>query len=108
MTEAQRLASFVTRAAFRDLSEKAVAQLKIHVLDALGCAFGALGAPPADAIRAQIEDFDGGGKCTLIGGGKASPDRAALFNGALVRYLDFNDSYLAKGQTCHPATTLQR
>jgi len=38
----------------------------------------------------------------LIGGGKTAPDRAALYNGALVRYLDFNDSYLAKGETCHP------
>jgi phosphosulfolactate synthase (CoM biosynthesis protein A) len=33
-------------------------------------------------------------------------DRAALFNGALVRYLDDNDSYLAKGETCHPSDNL--
>jgi 2-methylcitrate dehydratase len=29
-----------------------------------------------------------------------------LYNGALVRYLDFNDSYLAKGETCHPSDNL--
>jgi 2-methylcitrate dehydratase len=39
----------------------------------------------------------------LIGGGKSSPDRAAFYNGALVRYLDFNDSFLSKGETCHPS-----
>ena len=42
----------------------------------------------------------------MIGGGKTAPDRAALINGALVRYLDFNDSFLAKGETCHPSDNL--
>ena len=44
--------------------------------------------------------------CTLIGGGRAAPDRAAFYNSALVRYLDFNDGYLAKGETCHPSDNL--
>jgi hypothetical protein len=39
-------------------------------------------------------------------GHRTAPDRAALFNGALVRYLDFNDSYLAPGETCHPSDNL--
>src|SRR6185437_5062536 len=39
-------------------------------------------------------------------GGSAAPDSAALYNGALVRYLDFNDAYLAKGETCHPSDNL--
>jgi 2-methylcitrate dehydratase len=38
--------------------------------------------------------------CSLIGGGLTAPDRTAFYNNALVRYLDFNDSYLAKGETC--------
>jgi len=46
------------------------------------------------------------GKCTLIGGGTTVPDSAAFYNGALVRYLDFNDAYLAKGETCHPSDNL--
>jgi 2-methylcitrate dehydratase len=40
------------------------------------------------------------------GGGPTAPDRAALYNGALVRYLDFNDSYFAPGETCHPSDNL--
>jgi len=39
------------------------------------------------------------GHCTLIGGGRTAPDRAAFYNTALVRYLDFNDSFLASGET---------
>jgi 2-methylcitrate dehydratase len=53
-----------------------------------------------------MDDFGGRGTCTLIGGGKSSPDRAAFFNGALVRFLDFNDSFLARGETCHPSDNL--
>ena len=41
-----------------------------------------------------------------MGGGTSSPDRAAFYNSALVRYLDYNDSYLSKGQTCHPSDNL--
>ena len=72
------------------------------MLDALGCAIGALEGEPIRMLQVQLDDFGGKPHCTLIGGGKTAPDLAALYNGALVRYLDFNDSYLAKGETCHP------
>jgi 2-methylcitrate dehydratase len=107
MTEAERLAAFVRRARYEDISPRAREQLKIRVLDSLGCALGALGAEPICAVRTQIEEFGGNPLCTLIGGAcKTAPDRAAFFNGALVRYLDFMDSYLAKGETCHPSDNL--
>jgi len=57
-------------------------------------------------IRAHTQDLDGTGPCTLIGGGRSAPDRAAFCNSALVRYLDFNDGYLAPGETCHPSDNL--
>ena len=106
MTAVARLARFVVARGWDDLSDAARGELKIRVLDALGCAFGALRAPPVDAIRAQMEEFGGRPLCTLIGGGATAPDRAALLNGALVRYLDFNDSYFAPGETCHPSDNL--
>ncbi len=106
MTHAEQLAAFVVRASYDDLSEDARHQLKIRILDGLGCAIGALNGEPIRLLRRQIEEFNGAEHCTLIGGGKTAPDRAALYNGALVRYLDFNDSYLAKGETCHPSDNL--
>jgi 2-methylcitrate dehydratase len=106
MTLVEKLALFVQQASFDNLSEAARMQAKIRILDALGCAFGALDGEPVRIIRQQIEDFDGAGRCTLIGGGRAAPDRAAFYNSALVRYLDYNDSYLAKGETCHPSDNL--
>lgn len=106
MAVVDQLAEFVTRAKYEDLSETAREQLKIRVLDAIGCAIAALGAEPIRAARALIDDFGGRSHCTLIGGGRTAPDRAAFYNSALVRYLDFNDAYLAKGETCHPSDNL--
>jgi 2-methylcitrate dehydratase len=101
--QVRELAAFARRCSFADLSDAEKIQLKTRVLDTLGCAIGALGAPQMSAIRMQIEEYEGDGPCTLIGGKKASPDRAAFYNGALVRYLDFNDSYLSGGDTCQPS-----
>ena len=106
MTHAEQLGDFVRRASFVDLSEGACEQLKIRILDSLGCAIGAIGASPVQFLWMQVDEFDGRGNCTLIGGGKAAPDRAAFYNGALIRYLDFNDSYLSKSETCHPSDNL--
>jgi 2-methylcitrate dehydratase len=106
MTLVERLARFVGRASYTDLSEAAREQLKIRVLDTLACAVGALDGEVVRLVRAQVEEFDGSGPCSLVGGGSAAPDRAAFHNSALVRYLDFNDSYLAKDETCHPSDNL--
>ena len=106
MTQVEQLAAFVVQTRYEDLSQEARQQLKIRVLDALGCAIGALDSPPIAMLRAQLEDFGGKPLATLIGGGKTAPDRAALYNAALVRYLDYNDSYLAPGETCHPSDNL--
>ncbi len=100
------LSDFVDRAAYADLSDAAERQLKVRVLDSLGCAIGALNGEPIRALREHLADFGGAEQSTLIGGGKTAPDRAALYNSALVRYLDYNDSYLAEGETGHPSDNL--
>lgn len=109
MTQAEELADFIVSASYENLSPEARRQLKLRVLDSLGCAIGALGAEPIRLIREQLVDFHeikGEAQSTLIGGGKTAPDRAAFYNSALVRYLDFNDSYLARHETCHPSDNL--
>jgi 2-methylcitrate dehydratase len=105
-TRVETMASFVCRTAWEDLSPAARTALKIRVLDSIGCAYGALGADPVRMLRRHVVEFGGKPLCTLIGGGRTAPDRAAFYNGALVRYLDYNDSYLAKGETCHPSDNL--
>jgi len=106
MTEVERLARFVDERQFADISADARQQLKIRVLDTIGVAIGALDAPPILAIARLIEELGGRPLATLIGGGKTAPDRAAFFNGALSRYLDFMDSYLAASETNHPSDNM--
>src|SRR5436309_14547724 len=100
------LAKFINRASYFEMSREAVKAIKIRLLDSLGCAIGAMEAPPLKIIREQIEEFGGNELCTLIGGLKTAPDRAAFYNSSLVRYLDFNDSFFAPGETCHPSDNI--
>jgi 2-methylcitrate dehydratase len=102
-TQVEELGAFVSAASFERLSEDAREALKLRLLDSLGTALGALAAEPVRRVRALVEDFGGAPHCSLIGGGRSAPDRAAFLNGALVRYLDFNDAYLAPGESCHPS-----
>jgi 2-methylcitrate dehydratase len=106
-SQVEQLAAFVQRSAYEQLTPEVVDRFRLHILDTLGCAIGALSSEPTRAVRRHIEKFGSAenGACTLIGGGRAAPDRAALLNGSLVRYLDFMDNFLAPKQTCHPCDT---
>lgn len=103
MTMAQQLAAYVVKMRYEEISAEAVQQLKIHTLDAIGCALGAMDAAPLKALHAHLDDFGGNPLASLIGGGKTSPILAAFYNSTLERYLDFMDSFIAKHETCHPA-----
>src|ERR1044072_4008397 len=102
MTEIERLGGVVVRTSYDDLSGGAPEQFKNRVLRLLGCAIGAMGAEPVQLVHDEVAEFGPSGACTLIGGGRTAPDRAAFYNGALVRYLDYNDGYVAKGESGHP------
>jgi 2-methylcitrate dehydratase len=77
-----------------------------HLLDSIGCAIGAIGSEVTEDIKAVVDAFGGKPTCTLIGGGLTSPDRAALYNGCLVRYLDFMDAYLRPEEVNHPGDNI--
>jgi 2-methylcitrate dehydratase len=106
MTRAEQLAAFVVRASYDALSTEAREALRVRVLDSLGCAIGAVEGEPVQMVRAHVRDFGRTGRATLIGGGRSAPDHAAFYNSALVRYLDFNDAYVARGESCHPSDNL--
>ncbi|OZU89086.1 2-methylcitrate dehydratase [Virgibacillus indicus] len=105
-TMVEQLSNWVSSRRYDDLSKEAIHALKGRVLDSIGCAIGALEEKPVKAIRQMTEMLGGEPLVTLIGGGKTTPDYATFYNGAAVRYLDFNDSYLAKDETCHPSDNI--
>jgi 2-methylcitrate dehydratase len=103
-SQADGIAQFASRTTYDDLTAERRERLKVSVLDALACAINALGASPIEACRAQAEEFGASVRdCTLIGGGRANLIYAAFYNTALVRYVDYMDSYLASGGLCHPS-----
>jgi len=72
MTMVEKLTGFVEKSSYDRLSSEACQQIKIRVLDSLGCALGALDAGPIRMIRDQIDAFGGSPLCTLIGGGRTA------------------------------------
>lgn len=101
------LGRYAADASWSDLTPAIVDALKIRIVDSIGCAGGSFDAPPVRAVREYVDEFGGVGSATLIGGGRATPEQAAFYNGALVRYLDFNDAYVPqRGGGGHPSDNL--
>lgn len=106
-SQAQGIAKFASRMTYEDLTPERRERLRVSVLDSLGCAITALGVPPIAACLEQAKQFGGSdARCTLIGGGKANAVYAGQYNTALVRYIDFMDSYLGGEELCHPSDNL--
>jgi 2-methylcitrate dehydratase len=105
-TMVQQLAGWVESRSYDDLTDEAIKVLKLRLLDSIGVGIGALEGQPVKDIRKMTADLGGAPLVTLLGGGKTSPDYATFYNGAAIRYLDYNDSYLAKNETCHPSDNI--
>jgi len=107
MTSTAELANFIESVSYSDFSDETTEELKKRVLDSAGIAIGAMGEPSVDAVGETVTEFGTEGPCRLWGRGeRAPPDQAAMYNTALVRYLDYMDSFLAPGETPHPSDTI--
>jgi 2-methylcitrate dehydratase len=105
--ELRELTDFVRMFSIRNLPSAAIDRLKIHLLDSLGCALGALNAPPVVMQRQSIVELGGNEQASILGTGKRlAVDRSAQHYTALTRYLDFMDNFIAKHGTCHPSDNI--
>lgn len=103
---ADRLARYCQGLCYDDLPGPVVHEVKRRVLDSLACAFGAWNAQPCRIARRIGQSVKVTNGATLWGTNhKTLPDLAAFANGSLVRYLDFNDTYLAK-EPAHPSDNI--
>ena len=103
---ARELAAYANSLTYRDLSDEVVHETKKRIIDSLGCAIGAFDAEPVKISRklAEIEGSKGGS--TLFGTRRRStPDLAAFVNGIMVRYFDYNDTYLSR-EPAHPSDNI--
>jgi 2-methylcitrate dehydratase len=97
------LSDYACRLSHPDLGGETVHQVKRTLIDTLGCGLGAIDGEPAAIARRLASRVQGDPPARILGTGqRTSMDLAAFANTALVRYLDCNDTYAARG-TGHPS-----
>ncbi len=105
MNLAEELADYVNSANYRDVSEHVVHETKKRIIDSLGCAIGAFNSDPVKISR-KVAGARVGSGSTLFGTRKKStPDLTAFVNGIMVRYFDYNDTFLSK-EPAHPSDNI--
>ena len=101
---ARRLADYALGLRYEDLDSATIERVKIHLIDSLGCGLGALNEPAVRICREVALPVTG--RSTIIGTNRhTTADLAAFANGAAIRYLDFNDTYVGK-IAIHPSDNI--
>lgn len=99
MSVARELAQYVISLNFQDLPSDVVYQTKRFLLDTLGCAIGGYSSKASSIIQRLIKELGGPKEATVVGSGlRTSCLNAALTNGVMVRYLDYNDNAFIKAE----------
>src|SRR5213593_1196043 len=102
----QTLSRYATSLRYADLSPRTIQEAKRHLIDSLGCAMGGYGSEPAAIARRVSPAWSGGPSARLLGDGRPTmPEAAAFANSVMIRFLDANDTYIARGSG-HPSDML--
>ncbi len=106
-TIAEKLAIWSHQLRYEDLPQPVVHEVKRRVIDSIGCAFGAYANAPARIVRDLAAEWANAHKSARVIGSshQTTPDLAAFASGTMVRYLDYNDTYLSK-EPAHPSDNI--
>jgi 2-methylcitrate dehydratase len=102
---ANRLAEYASQLRFEDLPAPVVHETKRRFIDSFATAVGAMDAEAYAIARRcalRVQSQPGAG---MLGGGRSSTESATFVNGLLIRYLDYNDTYLSL-EPAHPSDNL--
>ena len=107
MLLAEKLADWTHKLKYTDLTKDAVHEVKRRFIDSLATSLGAYGSKPARIVRrtALAVPVRRGGAVIVGTRQRTTPDLAAFANGAHIRYLDYNDTYLSK-EPAHPSDNI--
>jgi 2-methylcitrate dehydratase len=108
MTLAEDLAEYSYSLSYNDLPSETVTETKKRILDALGCAIAGLNVEPALIAREYAMNITSKSNiaATLWGSEKKTAIPLASFvNSIVVRYFDYNDTYLSK-EPAHPSDNI--
>ena len=104
-TLARRLAKYAVGLSYDKLTREAVHETKRRFIDSFATAIGAMPSEAYQIARRCAGRVTSTPDATLLGGGRSSIEWATFVNGLLIRYLDFNDTYLSK-EPAHPSDNL--
>ena len=105
MMLARRFAEYATSLNFDDLPAEVVHEAKRRFIDSFATAVGAMDSEAYQVARRCAERVKGRPGASLLAGGKSSAEWAVFVNGLLIRYLDYNDTYLSL-EPAHPSDNL--
>lgn len=105
-TIGRRIAQWVAGVKYEQLSEKTIHETKRRILDSITTTLGAYHSRPAKVARAMAMSVNDS-RAGIVWGTRHSttPDRATFANGTMVRYLDYNDTYLSL-EPAHPSDNI--
>ncbi len=106
-TLSAQLTNYALKLRYQELSLETVRETKRRIIDSLGCALAAWNSRPGKVTRLLAGNTSGNRKkATVIGTRiQTAPALAAFANGTLIRYWDYNDTYLSK-EPAHPSDNL--
>src|SRR5713101_5213373 len=106
MNLAESLAEYSHSLDYAIIPEDIVHEAKKRIIDSLGCAIGAYNSEPVKIARELAQQVSNPHGSTILGTRKkTSPDLAAFVNGTMVRYFDYNDTYLSL-EPAHPSDNI--
>ncbi len=106
MNLSEQFSEYVSSLSYKDIPANVVHEAKKRIVDSLGCALGAYNAEPVKISRKVAETVTTRHGSTLFGTRKKTSSILAGFvNGIMVRYFDYNDTYLSK-EPAHPSDNI--
>jgi 2-methylcitrate dehydratase len=105
-TITQAIASYSVGLTRDDIPPAALHGMKRRLVDTMGCALGGLDGVPVTIARQVAATTRGEPSARVFFSGELTTvDTAAFANSLMVRYLDFNDTYMAR-EGGHPSDTI--
>src|SRR5713226_3722160 len=103
MNLTESLAEYSSSLSYRNIPDSIVHESKKRIIDSLGCAIGAFDAEPVRITREAANQVSVKDGSTILGTRKrTTADLAAFVNAIMVRYFDYNDTYLSL-EPAHPS-----
>lgn len=106
MTLASKISRWATQLNYAQLPDKTIHEVKRRVIDSLATCLGAYRSAPAKIAREKAASVPLTSGATIWGTKQCStPELASFANGTMVRYLDYNDTYLSL-EPAHPSDNI--